>query len=224
MSRRGKGEGSIYKRRDGRWAASIDLGYSGGSRQRKTFYGKTRKEVQEKLTTALRAQQRGELVTDSRRTVGEFLAQWLEDSARPSLRPLTFVTYRGIVKLHLVPALGKIRLDQLTPQHVQAMLNDESEAGLAPATVRNIQRILHKALDVAMRWGLVERNAAKFVEVPRMPRREVLVLSSKGRRRSSRLSTATGSKRSTPSRSPPGCGRVRPWASAGRILTWIPAC
>jgi hypothetical protein len=59
MTRRGHHEGSIYKRSDGRWAATIHLGYWGGKRHRKTFYGDTRQEVQEQLAKALRAQQQG---------------------------------------------------------------------------------------------------------------------------------------------------------------------
>lgn len=177
MAKRGANVGSIYKRKDGRWAASIHLGYEGGSRRRKTYYGKTRREVQAKLTAALRAHQQGLPIASARQTVGQFLVRWLEDSARPSLRPLTFVTYESIVRLHLQPALGRIQLDRLTPQHVQALLNERSAAGLAPATVRNIQRVLHRALEVAARWGLVGRNVARLVDVPRRVRKDVRVLS-----------------------------------------------
>ena len=75
MTRRGHGEGSIYLRSDGRWAASISV--EGG--KRKTFYGKTRKEVQEQLKTALHHQQQGMLASGPQQTVKQFLAQWLED-------------------------------------------------------------------------------------------------------------------------------------------------
>ena len=71
MARRGHGEGSIYLRKDGRWAASISL--DGG--KRKTFYGKTRKEVQEQLKKGLHLQQQGTLVVSPRQTVEQFLTQ-----------------------------------------------------------------------------------------------------------------------------------------------------
>jgi integrase len=73
MSKRGHGEGSIYQRKDGRWTASITL----EDRKRKTFYGKTRKEVQELLKNALHQQQQGTLATGPQQTVKQFLEQWL---------------------------------------------------------------------------------------------------------------------------------------------------
>ena len=92
MTKRGNGEGSIFKRTDGRWAATLDLGYTDGKRRRKTFYGKTRREAQEQLTAALRTRQQGLPVITERQTIAEFLRRWLRDSARPQLRPLTYVT------------------------------------------------------------------------------------------------------------------------------------
>src|SRR5712692_8680236 len=71
QKQRGHGEGSIYQRKDGRWAASISL--EGG--KRKTFYGKTRKEVQEKLMKALHEQQQGILATGPKQTLTADLVQ-----------------------------------------------------------------------------------------------------------------------------------------------------
>lgn len=183
MTKRGNGEGSIFKRTDGRWAATLDLGYTDGKRRRKTFYGKTRREAQEQLTAALRTRQQGLPVITERQTIAEFLRRWLRDSARPQLRPLTYVTYEGIVEHHLIPAFGPLQLQALTPQHVQRFLNDRSAAGLAPATVRNILRVLHRSLEIAARWGLVARNVASLVDGPRMVRSEVRPLTPEEARR-----------------------------------------
>src|SRR5215471_3416193 len=98
--RRGRGEGSIYKRRDGRWAARISTGYAHGRRSRMWIYGATRQDVADKLTAALRAQQQGMLVAPERVTVQQFLSRWLDDSARPKLRPRTFDSYVQVVRLH----------------------------------------------------------------------------------------------------------------------------
>jgi integrase len=83
--RRGHGEGSIYLQTDGRWTAGITL----GNRKRKVFYGKTRKEVQEKLKQVLHKQQQGTLVTTPQQTVGQFLVDWLENTHKKSVRPRT---------------------------------------------------------------------------------------------------------------------------------------
>src|ERR1035437_5469134 len=88
MTRRGPSEGSIYKRGDGRWVAVLHLGYQDGKRMRKSLYGDTRREVQEKLSLSLRAQRDGLPPTNDRLTVAQFLARWLE-TIRPSVRPST---------------------------------------------------------------------------------------------------------------------------------------
>jgi hypothetical protein len=75
--RRGHGEGSIYRRPDGRWTATIDLGWQGGRRRRKFLYGKTRIEVAQKLAVALKAHRDGQVFGDERTTVEQFLRAWL---------------------------------------------------------------------------------------------------------------------------------------------------
>jgi Phage integrase, N-terminal SAM-like domain len=104
--RRGHGEGSIHKRStDGRWTAVLDLGYQDGKRKRKYFYGDTRREVQEQLTSAKHAQQRGLPVVGEKQTVAHYLASWLE-IARPTVRPGTWRRYEEITRRHIVPTLG----------------------------------------------------------------------------------------------------------------------
>src|SRR5207248_10746155 len=89
MARRGHGEGSIYQRKDGRWAASITL----EGRKRKTFYGKTRKEVQEQLKIALHEQQQGTLAIGPKQTVKAYLEHWMEDVHKPTIRLSSYRRY-----------------------------------------------------------------------------------------------------------------------------------
>src|SRR5947208_11180976 len=98
MARRGHGEGSIYHRSDGRWAASISL--EGG--KRKTFYGKTRKEVQEQLKTALYDQQKGMLATGPQQMVEQFCNQWLE-AHKATIRIRSYERYEELMRLHIIP-------------------------------------------------------------------------------------------------------------------------
>lgn len=86
MSKRGNSEGSIYRRKDGRWAAVVSVGHHGGKRKRKTFYGKTRRDVQEQLKAALRDQQIGLPVAVERQTLAQFLDEWLETVVKPRTR------------------------------------------------------------------------------------------------------------------------------------------
>src|SRR3954447_5954008 len=113
---RGHNEGTITQRKDGRWEARLSL--SNG--KRKCYYGKTRKEVQQRLTAALRDQQQGLPIVGERQTTGEYLEQWLETAARHTLRPRTFIRYQQLVRKHALPALGKVPIARLTPQQLSA--------------------------------------------------------------------------------------------------------
>lgn len=174
MARRGQNEGSIYKRADGRWAASLTLGYHNGMRKRKTFYGKTRGEVREQLTAALRTQQQGLPIVAERQTVAHYLTAWLA-TATPTVAPTTWERYEIDVRRHLIPALGRIRLAQLTPQQVQKLFADKLNAGLSPHSVRNMRAVLRRALNEAQQLGLVSRNVVSLVRAPKLPRGEMRV-------------------------------------------------
>lgn len=171
--RRGHGEGSIHLRDDGRWCASIDLGYRNGRRRRKHIYGKTRKEVAEKLKVALRDQQRGVLNAGEDQTIGEFLDAWLEQNVKVTNKPSTYKSYKDLVERHIKPAIGKVKLTKLTPQHVQELLVEVQEKGLSARTTQYVRAVLHHALEQAMKWDLVARNVASVVDPPRVERHKV---------------------------------------------------
>lgn len=169
QKQRGHGEGSIYQRKDGRWVASITL----EGRKRKTFYGKTRKEVQEKLRVALNDQKQGVLATGPQQTIKQYLEQWLEYVHRPAIRLNSYVKYRTALNKHILPALGHIQLQKLTPQQVQAFYAQKLKEGYATETIRGFHGLLHRALDNAVRWNLVARNICDAVSPPRMIKHEI---------------------------------------------------
>jgi integrase len=173
MTHRGHGEGTIYRRQDGRWAASLTL----ETGKRKTFYGKTRKEVQEKLKIALREQQQGTLVTAPEQTIKQFLDDWLENSHKQNVRPRSHERYEQIVRLHILPSLGKVPLQKLAPQQLKKLYADKLKEGLSAITVTAIHNLLHRALDDAVRWDLLARNVCDRVSPPRKEHREITPLS-----------------------------------------------
>lgn len=172
--RRGHGEGSIYQRKDGRWTAAITLEDGG----RKSFYGKTRREVQEKLKVALREQQQGTLVTEPQQTLKVYLEHWLEQVYKPTVRLNSYMGHRSVVNHHLIPGLGHITLQKLTPEKVQAFYREKLDGGLAARTVILIHAVLHQALENAVKWGLVARNVTDLVSLPRVRRYEAQVVTS----------------------------------------------
>ena len=128
MSKRGNGEGSISKRQDGSYVAVVSVPGPGGTRRRKSYYGKTREQAASKLNKALGDLQRGITpVMNERTTVRQYLNSWLEDAVKPNHRSSTYVSYEGSVRLHIVPALGHIQLTKLTPAHVRKLMSEMSE-------------------------------------------------------------------------------------------------
>ncbi len=170
--RRGNNEGSIYKRSDARWCATITVERG----KRKAFYGATRAEVSRKLTAALKARADGLPTVGERQTTGCYLTDWLA-SVKPSLRPSTFTSYEGNICNHVLPRIGSGALARLTPQHLQRVYAECLAGGLSPTTVRHIHAVIHKALDQATRWGLVPRNVASLIRSPRPRRHEMATLS-----------------------------------------------
>jgi len=165
MGKRGNGEGSITRRKDGLYMARYTVQTATGSK-RKALYGKTRSEVAAKLSKALADRESGLTFDADNMTVGEYLARWLSDSVKGTVRISTFERHEQIVRAHLVTAFGRMKVKNLTPAHVRSLHREKLEDGLAPATVRKIHSTLHKALSQAVADGLIPRNAAD-VKAPR---------------------------------------------------------
>ena len=167
MSRRGKGEGGIYRRAsDGRWVGVLDLGWIDGKRRRRVVYGRTRAEVVEKLAALANQRRRGANLATPARTLATWLDEWMtEIKAHDGTRPSTLARYNQVIATHLKPGLGRIRLDRLTASDVQAFLNRRREM-VAVGTVAKIHAVLRAALNDAERMDLVTRNVAKSVRVP----------------------------------------------------------
>ena len=121
--RRGSNEGAIFRRKDGRWCAVLDLGWENGKRKRKSFYGETRKEVADALNKAIRDKAQGLPVAMERQTVSQFCEHWLESVVEPSVRPLTYEQYKQHVRLYIEPELGSFQLSKLSALHVQGFVN-----------------------------------------------------------------------------------------------------
>jgi len=172
--KRGNSEGSIYKMTDGRWRASVTVGWDAAGKQiRKIFTKPTCHEVQDELKKALRDQQLGIPIVSEKQTVEKFLDHWLDQVVKPSVRPKTLRTYSDIAKKHIAPAIGDIALGKLSPQRVREFLNAKLEAGLSPRTVKHLLVTLRGALETAVKDGQIPRNVAALVDPPRVPRREV---------------------------------------------------
>jgi integrase len=171
--RRGRGEGSVFQRKDGRWVVQVEL----GDGKRKQFYVTSQSEGIKKLREVQHELEQGTLPTGPQQTVKQYLEFWLEEVHRPTIRVSTYVKYRVFVYKHFIPVLGHLRLQKLTPQHVQSLYRQKEKEGISTKTIQVMHGVLHKALDMAVRWSLVSRNVCDVVSPPRVARTERRLLS-----------------------------------------------
>lgn len=176
-ARRGRGEGSIYQRADGRWCATFSVGYApDGRRRRKTIFGDSKQAVQNQLSQERSRQLDGTFTEPNRLRVAAFLERWLEDAARPTVRATTHGSYKGIVDNHISPRIGGLMLGKLTPIHVQALYAELERDGASARIRQLVHAVLSRALKQALKWGLVARNVCDAVDPPRVPRKEITAL------------------------------------------------
>lgn len=169
MTRRGRGEGSVYQRGDNRWVGVLNLGWAEGKRRRKVVYAATRREAVVKLGALQRDHLAGTLLATAP-TVESWMRYWLDHVAVERVRVSTLAGYRSKADNYIVPQLGRHRLDQLRASHLRSLYAAMRDKGLSDATVRQTHAILHRALKVAVREERVRRNVAEQIDAPKVPK------------------------------------------------------
>lgn len=160
------GSGSIT--RSGKsWRVQVELPRDPltGSRRRNRFTVRgTKREAQRKLREALNERDHGIHITPDRVTLGEYLPRWIEGhAARRGLKPSTVLRYRGIIRQHVLPILGTVRLRELRPDHIFQLLADSD---LSPSTLHQHHVVINRALQDAVKAGLIAANPCARVDAP----------------------------------------------------------
>lgn len=176
--KRGAGEGSITKRKDGLWMGSVTIGRDkNGKQKRKYFYGKTRKDVSDNLTKVLLELNTGAYIDSSASpTLAEWLNTWLFTYKINSVKATTFEQYETIIRVHILPTIGEIKITDLKPNQLQNLYNDMLKDGSSTRTIQLLNVVLHGALKQALKCGLVIRNVTEAIELPKAVRKEMRVL------------------------------------------------
>ena len=148
---RANGDGDVFPRKNKAGKITSYRGaYVGPDGKRRYVSGKTKEEARKKLRQARGEAERGLVFDADDLKVGEYLDRWLSDSVRDTVKATTFERYEQITRLHLKPALGRVKLKALTPAHVRGLYREKLEAGSSARTVRYIHTTLHKALKQAV--------------------------------------------------------------------------
>jgi integrase len=170
--KRGNGEGSITKRRDGRWMARYTVHTVKGPK-RKHIYGRTRQEVAEKLSKAVSDRVGGLVFDGDHETLEAYLQRWIDEVLRGTVKQSTLENYAYIARLHIIPELGRVRLKALKSRDVRRLYREKLEAGLSPRTVQIIHTVLRKAMQQAVRDDVLPRNVCDAVTAPRQTKKEM---------------------------------------------------
>ena len=176
-------KGHIKQRSKGSWTIWVDLGRDPetGKRKQQTLTVRgSKKDAERELRAVLTRLETGAYVQPTKLTVGEFLTQWLKDYCWLTLSPVTAQTYEYMVRKYLIPALGQIPLTQLRPEHLQHLYSEklsngrhDGKGGLSARTIRYMHVTLHKALQGAVKLGMIARNTADAVEAPKLKHHEM---------------------------------------------------
>lgn len=181
MAKRANGEGTICKRKDGLWMTAVVLGRDAatGKLIRKYCYGKTKGEVQQKKE-ALLEQSKGPVFVDADKiTVGHWVEKWLNIYAKASVRANTFIGYRSVVKNHILPRLGTIKLQKLKGIDIQNMVNEIKADGGGPRLAELAFSVLRIALNKAFNEEILHRLPFKTVALPKKRKKEFKPLTEK---------------------------------------------
>lgn len=168
--------GHIKQRSKGSYTLVIDLDKTDGKRRQKWLTVKgTRKQAEKRLSEVLYQLDTGQYLEPDKATLAEFLNRWQTDYVRVNLSPRSAEGYADIIRAHFIPALGNIPLSQLKPEHLQRYYADKLDKGLSAQTIRHHHTLLHKALQTALEWNLLNRNIADAVRPPRVHKKEMQV-------------------------------------------------
>lgn len=198
-TRRAKGTGNIRKRTVERggtsytfWEAAATIGYDPGTGKqiRKTYTGKTQKEVREKMQAAAVAVQDGDFFEPSKMTVAQWLDLWLKEYSS-DWKYKTKEKYETVCRIHLKPALGASKLAKMTTPQIQSFYNELGRTGkvttrkdksgkieerrepLSPKSIRLVHGVLSKALNTAVRVGYIKHNPAELCTTPKLEKKEI---------------------------------------------------
>lgn len=170
MARRGRNEGTIYQRANGTWRAQVTI-----DGQRLGYTAKKRAECHEWLRKTLDQIDQGMTFKSKNLTLKDYIQEWIV-TKKKTLRPKTGFQYDKLIDLYILPALGKTKLKDLNIRVINRFYEKLENKGVGPWNIRYTHRVLHAALEQAVRNGILGRNPAHGATMPRVKQKEMQIL------------------------------------------------
>jgi integrase len=174
--KRGNGEGSIYKRSNNTWTGKIMLGYkSDGKPNRKSVYGKTKKEVQIKLSKLANLNYTGTYIEPSKCLFKDWIINWLNEYKKVKIKPTTYDCYDNIIESIIIPKLGKYKLCDLTNEIIQKFINNMKlgSKNYSSSTIVKTHMIINNSLKQAIVNKMIMNNPASNIELPKRIQKQI---------------------------------------------------
>lgn len=171
--------GQIISRGENTWLVRVYMGQDDGGKRKyhnKTIHG-NKKDAQQYLNGVLREKDLGTFTQPSKETLNKYLNKWLVTAAKSRVREKTYKSYEDLLRLYIRPHLGDFKIAELAPLKIQSIYNKLTEQGLSARTVRYAHSILRDALEQAVKWQMLPRNPAQYVDLPREKKSEKTVMS-----------------------------------------------
>jgi integrase len=168
--------GRIEKTKAGSYKIIVDVGKDPVTRKRKrhTETFRTKKEAEDAVNETIQQAAKQTYITPSKESFGDFMKMWLEEKKNQT-RNNTWVSYDSYTRTHVIPALGHLKLLELTPLHLRNFYKALQERPLSARTIRHIHFMLRAALDTAVKWELIIKNVSDAVDPPRVKKVEMKV-------------------------------------------------
>ena len=168
MSKRANHEGTFSKRKDGRYTGKIQI-----EGRRYQVYGETRQEAQDKLKAILERYKQGLEIVTKNYSIEDWAKVWLNEYTAVMVRPNTFLYYKNILDLHVIPTLGAIPLQKLSTLHIQKLVKEKLNSGLSPVTVKKICKVARALSEYAVRMNILLRNPVAIVQIKGCQKHEI---------------------------------------------------
>lgn len=177
MKRRGKNEGSIRKRKDGKWEARYSNGrYPNGKTKQKSVYGDSQEEVLKKLNKIKVDKDTGLYIEPSFMPFEVWIDKWIKDYKMNNVKAITIDNYNRAIEAYIKPVLGKIKLKDLKTFNIQNLYSSLVEKGLSPSTVEIVHRIIKNCLEQAYKDDIIIKNVANYAILPKANKKDIRVL------------------------------------------------
>ncbi len=191
--KRSNGEGSYRKVRNNLWEGRVCIGRGlDGKMERRSVYGKTKREVTEKIAEIITEVSSGTYVSPDEMTLEQWLKVW-EESYLSDVKPSTVAQYDYQIRIHIVPRIGSNKIQKIKAPMIQAFYNRLlkpyetinrkgkiiTKPGLAPKSVKNLHGVLHKAFQQAVLCQIIKNNPCDACKLPRVEKEEMTILDGK---------------------------------------------